>query len=79
MIQFKILIHAGCKTIQYPCPDCGRINIRSFGMHITKELYEKECWFCHKNQLPMLNLVHHQEDRINHYFSNKPPIISGIY
>jgi hypothetical protein len=78
MIQCKILSHCKTKTIQYPCEDCGRMNVRSFEA-VTRESYDRTCWFCNKKQQPpMLDIVCHQMDRIQHHFSLQP-VVSGIY
>lgn len=80
MIQCKVLSHSGAETIEYSCEACGRIQVRCYGKHITREIYEKTCWFCSKKQPQVLNLVCNQSDRIQYYsLSTIPPVISGIY
>ncbi len=80
MIQFKIKTHSGAMTIEFPCEDCGKINIRCFGVHIQKEIHEKICWSCSKKQPALLDLVFNRTNRVQYYFSNKTQsVVSGIY
>ena len=80
MIKCKVLSYAAAKTVEYSCDNCGRIQVRCFGDNASRDLHERTCWYCHKNQPLILNLVLHRSDRIQyHLLSITKPIISGIY
>ena len=80
MIRCKITSHCGARTIEYACEHCGRINVRCFGVKITRELHEKTCWFCSKKQPALLDLVHHQTERVQYHFPTiTHSVVSGIY